>query len=88
MAISTVEADRVEVEVVGGVHLGQQPGNLPPILSIDAVQHLLLSVDVAVVKPELFSAAEQETSPGRRGLVNGVDRREPAGRVPDHHPAI
>src|SRR5215218_10269219 len=81
-------ADRVEVEVLSGVHLRQQPGNLPPILSIDAVQHLLLAVDVAVIEPQLLAAAKQETSPGRRSLVDGVDRREPAGRVPDHHPAI
>src|SRR5687767_12503042 len=31
-------ADRIEVEVLSGVHFGQQPGKLPPIASIDLVQ--------------------------------------------------
>ena len=42
---------------ISGVHVGQQPGNLPPIPSIDLVQHLLLPVDVAVIEHELLAAA-------------------------------
>jgi hypothetical protein len=60
-------ADGVEVEVLGGVHFGQQPGNLPPIGSVDLVQQLLLRVDITVIERELLR--RQDKNPAVAVLV-------------------